>query len=424
MHNADLTAEPDVTAHAWEIRAERVEVFKSKIEQANRKLERAGLDARFEVTYTDFEKRFGLTSGAEIPAATAETVFVTEPWVRAEMSGPLSLAHGHFTFVAALVPEEAGITVHSAPGQELDGFVPRGDNACEHCGVARNRTRLYLVRDERTGAIIQLGHTCIEMYTGVSPKGLWALTYDDTLAEIALDRGGPARRPLGASVNAVLAYAYAHSDQGRSYQAATGWGVSTGGQVRMSLFGSIHRLKEADRAYYVAKAAESTVYAADTTLMDAIKSSVDTTDVDSDYGRNLRVILGAETVTGRNIGILASLVKVYARAKQLEVERAATVLSSGFIGEVGERIKNITARAKTVVYNEGMYGTTTFLVAITDTGHTLVWGASKSLDVAVGDWFTIAAATVKEHGEFNGIDQTVIARPSKFTVLHPETAAA
>ena len=122
--------------------------------------------------------------------------------------------------------------------------------------------------------------------------------------------------------------------------------------------------------------------------------------------------------------ILASLVKVYARAKQLEVERAATVLASGFIGEVGERIKNITARAKTVVYTEGMYGTTTFLVAITDTGHTLVWGASKSLDVAVGDWFTIAAATVKEHGEFNGIDQTVIARPSKFTVLHPETAAA
>lgn len=424
MSDADLAVSPDTQVHTWEVRAERADEFRTKIEQANRKLERSGLGARFTVSYNDFEKRYDLDSGALIAESDPTTTYLSEHWVRAELSGPLRLSHGHFTFVAALVPEEAGMTVHSAPGQELGGFTPRGDDACEHCNLQRRRTRLYLVRDERDGSIMQLGHSCIELYTGVSPKGLWALTFDEELHRFASsDRC--ARGPAEASVDAVLAYAYAHSEQGRSYQAVTvtGWGTSTAGQVRTSLFGDINRLRAEQRNYYIAKAAEAATYARNAALLDAIKASVETTAADSDYGRNLRVVLGGETVSHRNIGILASLVKVYARASQLEVQRAAVPAVSGFIGEVGQRVRNISGIAKTVVYSEGFYGTKTFLVAIADTGHTLVWSASARLDIEVGDRFTMAAATVKEHGEFNGADQTVVTRPAKFSVLRAEVAA-
>lgn len=422
MSETDLAAIPGAEVHTWEIRAERASAFKDKIEQANRKLARAGLDARFTVSYNDFEKRIDLESGAPLAEEDPTTAYLSEHWVRAELAGPLRLSHGHFTFVAALIPEEAGVTVHSAPGQELGGFSPRGDDACEHCNLQRRRTRLYLVRDERDDSIIQLGHSCIELYTGVSPKGLWVLTFDEELHRFASSERC-ARGPAEASVDAVLAYAYAHSEQGRSYQAATGYGESTAGHVRTSLFGLIDRMPADQRNYYIAKAAEAATYALDTALLGAIKDSVETTAADSDYGRNLRVIPGGATVTHRNIGILASLVKVYARANQLEVQRAAVPAVSGFIGKVGERVRNISGIAKTVVYSEGFYGTKTFLVAIADTGHTLVWSASAHLDIEVGDRFTMAAATVKEHGEFNGADQTVITRPAKFSVLHAEVAA-
>lgn len=414
--------EPAVEVHEWKFPAYNVGLFKAKVSQANKRLLKAGLDARFEMTYTDFERKRNVSAVDHSVVSGHDAVFVTEPWVRAEMAGPLRLSHGHFTFVARLVSEEAGVTVHSAPGQELGGFAPNGTTGCDHCGVDRARTRLYLVRDERDGSIIQLGHSCIELYTGVSPKGLWALTFDEELSEVAASGGGSfGPQHYGASIAAVLAYAFAHSDQGRSYQRSDGYGPSTAGMVRTSLFGNIHQLREADRAYFTAKAAEASTYLADTELLAAITASVNTTAEDSDYGRNLRVILAGESVSGRNVGILASLVKVYARAMQLEAERKATPVVSGFLGVVGERIRNIGGVAKTVVYSDGAYGTTTFLVGITDDGHTLVWSASRGLAVNVGDRFTITAATVKAHEPYRNVDQTVITRAAGFDAA-PVTA--
>ncbi len=412
-----------VETHEWEIPAYKLDAFQAKIAQANKKLARAGLDARFEVSYEEYEVKKNVSAVDRFVVSGHDAVYVYEPWVRATLTGPLTLRHGHFTFVASLVAEEAGITVHSAPGRELGGYAPKGTNECDHCNVARARTRLYLVRDERDGSIVQLGHSCIELYTGIAPKGLWALTFDEDLAGFTRDdlAGGFGPRSYGASVDLVLAYAFAHSDKGRAYVPSSGFGVSTVSHVRTSLFSDINRLKEADRDYYIAKGAEAATYLADTGLIAAIKAAVTETAEDSDYGRNLRVVLAGDHVSGRNVGILASLVKVYARQQQLEAERKARPVVAGFIGEVGDRVRDISATAKTVVYSEGDYGMKTFLVAITDDGHTVVWNASKSLDIEVGDTFTIGAATVKAHENYHGVDQSVITRPSKLAIS-PATA--
>lgn len=408
-----------VETHEWEIPSYKLDAFKAKIAQANKRLAKAGLDARFEVSYEDFERKKNVAHVDHAVASNHAPVYVYEPWVRATLTGPLTLRHGHFTFVARLCPEEAGITVHSAPGHELGGFSPRGDNACDHCQVARSRSRLYLVRDDRDDTIIQLGHSCIELYTGVSPKGLWSLTFDEELDSFTRNdvEGGFGPRHYGASVDVVLAYAFAHSDKGRAYIPSGLYSeVSTVSKVRTSLFADINKLKDADRSYYRAKAAEAAGYLADTELLAAIKSSVVETSEDSDYGRNLRVLLAGESVTGKNVGILGSLVKVYARQQQIEAERKAHPVVAGYLGEVGERIKDITATAKTVKYDQGNWGTTTFLVAIADDGHTLVWKAHRALDIETGQRFTIAAATVKAHETYRDIDQTVITRATKFEV--------
>ncbi|CAN5621131.1 hypothetical protein BH09ACT8_BH09ACT8_50680 [soil metagenome] len=409
-----------VETHEWEIPSYKLGAFQAKVAQANKRLDKAELDARFEVSYVDFEVKRNISRVDQAVVSNYAPVYVYEPWVRATLTGPLTLRHGHFTFVARLIAEEAGTTVHSAPGQELGGYSPRGDNSCDHCRVVRSRSRLYLVRDERDGSIIQLGHSCIELYTGVSPKGLWALTFDEELASFTAHDvdGGFGPRHYGAPVDVVLAYAFAHSDRGRAYIPASMYSeTSTVSKVRTSLFTDINRLKDADRDYYITKAAEAAGHLADVALITAIKASVTETAEDSDYGRNLRVLLAGESVTGKNVGILGSLVKVYARQQQLEAERKANPVLAGFLGEVGERITNISATAKTVVYQEGDWGRTTFLVAIADDGHMFVWQASKVLDIETGDRFTIGAATVKGHDNYNGTDQTVIKRPTKFTVV-------
>lgn len=412
--SVDDPAQTEIETHTWEIPAYKAEDFKAKIDQANRKLARAGLGARFEVAYEEFEVEKNIANHDLRVAGGGDAVFITEPWVRATLTGPLRLSHGHFTFVAKLVPEEAGVTVHSAPGQELGGYVPNGTTECDHCHVGRDRLRLYLVRDERDGSIAQLGHSCIELYTGVSPKGLWALTFDEELDDLTVDDGmggGFSSRDLGAAIDLVLAYSFAHSDQGRNYVPAGSYsGVSTSSQVRTSLFTDINRLKEAERAYFKEKAAEAAVHLADAALIAGIKASVSETAEDSDYGRNLRVILGGQSVSGKNIGYLASLVKVYARQQQLEAERKANPVAKGFIGEIKERIRNIELTLTTVLERDGDYGPKTLFVGRTASGHVVKWWATGKFVYNVGDTSPLEAATVKEHDNYQGVDQTVITR--------------
>ncbi len=397
------------TAHQWELPAYNLDAFKAKIAQANGKLARAGLQARFEITYTPFEYTRTVSDAPENQAL--ERPGIVEPWVRATLDGPLTLRHGHYTFAASLVAEEAGITVHCAPGQELGGYAPKGTTDCDHCGVDRNRTRLYLVRDERDSSIVQLGHSCIELYTGIAPKGLWALTFDEELNVFTEpSEGGFGQRDLGAAVDTVLAYAYAHTNQGRNYVPSSSDGESTVGKVRMSLFGAIHRLKDRERQYYQDKAAEAATYLDDAELLTAIKASVTETGEDTDYGRNLRVILAGETVSGRNVGILASLVKVYARKMQIEAERKANPAAKGFLGEIKQRIRNISLHLTHVHESDGYYGTTTMFIGRTGDGHVVKWFAAGTFTYQIGDTLNLQAATVKAHEVYQEQDQTVITR--------------
>ena len=57
MSSTEVSAQQPAspTVHQWELPAYNLEPFKAKIAQANGKLARAGLEARFEITYTPFE---------------------------------------------------------------------------------------------------------------------------------------------------------------------------------------------------------------------------------------------------------------------------------------------------------------------------------------------------------------------------------
>jgi len=240
---------------------------------------------------------------------------------------------------------------------------------------------------------------------------------------------------LGAEVNVVLAVAFACSDRGRRYVSTArtypGGPASTVSRVREHIFGGPPRGSNYKRlddyldalAEYEAREADAKAIAADTDLIAAIRASVETVTADSDYGRNLRVLLAGENVSGRSLGVLASLVAVYAREKELAAKRAAAPPRvQGFLADVGTRIKEPIELSLTVVrYGDTGYGTTsTWVVGITPDGHVVTWNASKDLNVEAGDTLVLSAATVKAHENYQGTDQTVLTRAVVAETRHPQ----
>lgn len=398
--------------------ADRLPEFHRLIDKANRRLERAGAPILFDPAISPaFDKLVSLGSGLNV---AVPHVTVTLPSLR--------LSLGDYTFVAALVPEEAGWTVHSAPGESLDGWQrPSIDEwpACDHCKTQRKRVRVYVVREDSTGKLIQLGHNCIQLFTGLEPKGLWALSFDHELKEFSerdeFGSLGSGSRDFGIAIDTVLALSFAYSDGGRAYVSkakADEWGKeSTVERIRMHLFSPPKATSHPnDRGYreyqeyldFCAKASEVS-----DELLAAIKASAETLRAGTDYADNMAIILAAESgyVSRRNVGVLASLVAVYRRGLEDAAKRAAQPApATGFLGEVGDRLKNVEIVARTVKVWEGYYGMTTFLVGTTDSGHTVVWKASGQRNWEPGDRIKLTAATIKAQENYQGTDQTVVTR--------------
>jgi hypothetical protein len=424
---APIIIAPADEAVVLHIPAYRRDDLDHKLAIANRRLERGGVDGRFSYVAVPVERK--IRKGAiELPDGTLfGGTEVVEPWLDITLDA-LKIGGGDHTFVAALVGEEAGYTVHCAPGQSLDGWVrpPVDDIHCDHCGLKRDRRRIYIVRDDRDGKLLQVGHSCIELYTGLKIKGLWALEFGKELRGWADEDtgGGFGDRDYGAPVDKVLALAFAFADEGRSYvsikAAEAGVGDATGGLVRSALFfpprpprsGASPR-EHAAYEDFLAKVRLAEVFVTDAALIAGIREAADTLEAGTDYGDNMKVILAGEYVSGRNVGILASLVAVYAREKELAVKReqeAKSPPAKGFLAAVKVRVRDLELALRTVKSWEGQWGWTTLLVGRSADGHTVKWFASGSLDLEPGDTLFLKAATVKAHEVYEGVDQTVITR--------------
>ncbi|WP_225506666.1 hypothetical protein [Mycolicibacterium fortuitum] len=114
-----------VETYHWEIPAYKVDEFKAEIARANGKLARVGLDARFEITYTDFAKqvrRGGLT--------TNEGQVLID-------GTPKPAPRDHVPVISALPQESAGArsVQHPVCGLGLAWFAQQGRNTAPHDGI-------------------------------------------------------------------------------------------------------------------------------------------------------------------------------------------------------------------------------------------------------------------------------------------------
>ena len=368
--------------------ASRLEEAKKRIDKANRKLERAGVEERF--TYTVEEYIEEDADGHKFAM------------VSLEMSNPKLKVSG-WDFVAAVDrTPDGGVITRVLPNQDLGEGRPES-LICEHCGRARHRKTTYMLRNSE-GEYKQVGSGCLSSFLGVEPKGLWALNYDMDV-DSSLIGGKP---EFGGAdtvfdLQEVVATGLAASDNGQTFVTASSaneyGGASTADRVRKKLFGTLRDEKiEVSEEHYAA----AREMIANTTI-----------DGETEYARNMRTVLGSTNLSVKHIGMAVSVIAAANREKwkqEREAAKALEVKSVGYLAEVGAKVSNLDLTVKRVDYYEGSYGTQTRIIMTAPDGKEVLWTASGYRSAEAGDNIQIKSATVKNHRQFNDNDQTVLTR--------------
>lgn len=387
-----------------------------KVEKYNRRAARAGVpaDALFSVVHsTTFvpDADAGLDALGLPEGGTDIVTFVV-------LGAPLVIAG--WTFVATLsFDREAGVItrpVPDAPVVDLSQYRTLTVPLCDQCKTRRQRKDVYVLLSEQ-GELKVVGRNCLAAFIGLDVEG--ALRFLGDSGTRSLEEGlGFAGEEWRFPATTVLAVASAAI-------AAFGWvakssysGVPTAARVEQVLY-PLPTAKGpraealATREAVAAKLDEAGGPSRALERAEEVLAWVRGGDVGtSEYAQNLQAILGAETVSGRNLGLAVSAVSSWAKAQDRVIERqerAARAAASDWVGTPGSKLELAVELVQQPRFIDGDYGVSTLLVFADETGNVFKWFASGSKDWKVGTRFT-GKATVKKHEDYNGTKSTVVTR--------------
>lgn len=100
-------------------------------------------------------------------------------------------------------------------------------------------------------------------------------------------------------------------------------------------------------------------------------------------------------------------------AQKIIEEKIAAVQpksTSEWIGEVGDKLKDIKVQLTRKYSFDSKYGVTTVYNFVTEDGNNLTWFSSTYQPYDIGEWIKIKYTTIKDHSEYKGVKSTVITR--------------
>ena len=386
IEDDDWYSQPQV----YEMPLSKFPEAQKRIARANRRLERAGIEERFEISYEEY-----------IHVPEGEAVGVAA--VRMTLNTP-KLAIEGWSF--------AGAHEMTADGHIVNyGSTKVTEMRCDHCGHTRRRGKVFTVVNDH-GEQMVVGSNCLTAFLGVKPEGLWSLTFD--LEAIDEDEGERDvwSRATGDTVVPAL-------DLVGAALAASNDGTEFVPKSRASMENpSTAAVVGKDLAEMVAAGEEPERRAQAEVILAWVNAQ---RDGESDYIDSLRSVLaGKERWVGRkHFGIGVSAVSAYRNAQEWaerdaqKREEAGALYQQGHVGEVGVRFRDRAMTLQVAEVREGgEFGPTTRMVFRDDeTGRQVLWWASgdRSHVIKEGDSVTVTA-TVSEHGQYRGADQTVVKR--------------
>lgn len=429
-HAATLGRTPVLTLGVryvdWRVPAYRVEAIQAIVAEINKKAAKRGTGGA--------QVSFGAPYTTKVEIATASGDVIKADRVVRRMQAFVEtpkIAGWHFRAVLdhTLWTAEAPANVISTRDREFalpDGYRTAAPT-CDHCGKVRRRGKTVVVQHD-SGAIKQIGLTCMEAYLGSDPLGgLAALASFDELGRACdgeEDEGfafskSPRQWPLGEYLAAVATCIRVDGWMSRKL-AEDKMTTATADNARDLLTawrkGPETKIERDALARYgggpsLADCAEAT---AAWEWCKAIEAS-------SDYDHNLRTIAHAGFVAIKWIGLAASMVAAYQRdlnRRAAEAAKAARGDGGVHLGKIGERLElEVEVIGSRTI--EGYYGATQLLKFQADDGSQLMTFASGSglrvpdgdsdREIKIGDKIRIRG-TVKDHKSFQGQAETQLSR--------------
>lgn len=342
---------------------------------------------------------------------TGKPATYTARFILVEAEG-VAVVNG-WKFIASVEHTEKGNIINKACGIEVPERYYTSDPVCEHCNTKRFRKDTFIVMNEETGGFKQVGKSCLADYThGMSAEGVaqYTAAFEEIIKGEEPYEGCSYTRYIGTEeflryvAETIRHFGYVKNDcdkRSTRDRAADYYGVEHGWHF-------IGDLKEKYRNEMLGCGfnAES-----DEAKAEAAKALewLDDQSEENNYMHNLKVACSLDHVSGRNLGILASLFPTYNRElvreeqRKLEVAKGA---ASEYVGKVGDRVEIKVDSVKLITSWETMYGVT-FVWKITgEDGNIYTW---KTNNIILEDVVSIKG-TVKEHKEFRGVKQTELTR--------------
>lgn len=322
---------------------------------------------------------------------------------------------GDFTFIAKAEITDAGVIVDCVPGETL----PAGSReklatgACEHCGNNRQRRHVFVCRDA-SGQLVQVGHTCLRDYMGTdTPASVAArFRFERELKEFDEEWGGrsgsfpdSALELLAVTSAAIRLWGWVPKSAPESAGEPTAF--------RVGVWFRRGYIKEGSAEWHDLKALEKAVGEEDYAMAQAAMDWVASEEAgDSEYAENLRVILAPGAVEAKRRGYACSAVSSYQRhLGRLEERRREkeTAAESQHIGKEGERLRGLKVWLVSSRGIGGYYGDTILYKFKDEAGNILTWFSSGGAELEIGKEYVLDA-TVKAHGEYNGVKETQLTR--------------
>lgn len=368
-----------------------------------------------------FAFTYNLTGNVEFREREVEEGYtVTNKFIEVEVEGEVH--HNDWEFVAVVEHAQSGNIIRQF---KTDIEVPmryyHSSKVCEHCNKIRNRKDTYLIHNTANDDWKQVGTGCLCEFTN-------GLNADEVARYIScFDTFIQGESPISGrsytiyyDVKQILCYGVETVNH-FGYEKKTEWADRPTSGRALDYYYAVenpNRLhttyleKLVDEMNYVNFDArkESVVQFAE----EAIQWAVSQADTESNsYLHNLKVICSSEVCTGRDLGILISLVPTYMRHIEKEIEKTEkekqreAEATSEYVGQIGQRISFNAASATCVYSGENMFGIT-FMYKFTDeAGNILMWSTDKALDL---DNNLHVVGTIKKYEDFNGVKQTWLTR--------------
>lgn len=280
---------------------------------------------------------------------------------------------------------------------------------CDHCGHNKIKVQSYLIQNEDSGEILQIGKSCIKDYIQGDPKYMlqmldWVKTIEDRLEDEFSEIGGTGFAYFSVETVAQIA---AFSIRKNGFVSAGNFdpdssSYPTASDVNDFFFGtrdddwkSYWKQDDSDLATAKGMIEYFNGQAGNNNFVITIKQLIDLGDVRSKF---FSYIAGAVS------GYLKNLDREAVKKVDAEIVRI-----NGHVGEIKKR-QDFTVVLETIITTNGYYGTTFIHKFRTTDGNSVTWFANGTkLDNEIGSTFTIKA-TVKKFDEYNGWKQTVVTR--------------